>query len=219
MSHDGFVFLVFGLAVAGVIGFVHWLREPARRARAALAAVRAQPIGKVTGGAPAKIIGTARPAGEPLVAPLSGRECVAWHVKVESHGTRNQVRTIIEDRDFCDFVLEDESGRALVKPLTSRFAVESDETYTLGEDAAPELTAFLEKHGEKATFLGVSRGLVFHEGVVAVDEEVAVLGMGRWETDPEPSADRDYRERPRRLVMEDEAELPLTLSDDFRAFR
>ena len=214
------VLVIAGLAVVALLAVARRVRadpSPLRK----LGAVKSRMIRDALDGEPVKVLGVAHAAKEPLVAPLSGRECVAWKVEVEEGGIRDRVTTLIRAKDLCDFVLEDDSGRALVKPLTSELAIDRDQTYSLGSDASPRLEAFLEKHRVDKSVLGFTRNLTLREGVLAVGEEVAVLGMGRWETDPDPRPDDagDYRKAPRRFVMEDDAEVKLTISDDYHAFR
>lgn len=215
------VLVTAGLGVAALLAVARRVRAPDPSPLRKLGAVKSRLIREALDGEPVKVFGVARAAKEPLVAPLSGRECVAWEVKVEEGGIRDRVTTLIRAKDVCDFVLEDDSGRALVKPLTSELAIDRDQTYSLGSDASPRLEAFLEEHRVDKSVLGFTRNLTFREGVLAVGEEVAVLGMGRWEADPDPRPDDagDYRKAPRRFVMEDDAEVKLTISDDYHAFR
>lgn len=216
-----FLFLL-AVAATAVIVLVRWWRDPERRTRSAIRQARRTLIAEVPADLPVKIVGAVRTPKSPLRAPLTGRVCVAYDVHVQMVGN-NRRDTLIRARDFCEFVLEDASGRALVVPFTSAIAIVKDRHSSSGllADATPEQQAFLAAHGEKSVGpLGLNRPLVFQEGILEEGEQVAVVGMGRWEADPEPDAEHTggYRNSARRLRMQDAAWLPLQISDDHRTF-
>ena len=64
-----------------------------------------------------KIIGKAKHVNEPLIAPLSGRLCVYYHVVVEVKGDKRWNK-IINDEKSQDFFIESSSEMAIVKMST-----------------------------------------------------------------------------------------------------
>lgn len=53
---------------------------------------------------------------EPVIAPLSRRECVWWRISVEERGQRDRWHTIAEESSTAIFALVDSTGSVLVDP-------------------------------------------------------------------------------------------------------
>ena len=129
------------------------------------------------------------------------------------HRSKNKGRwrTTIDQRDAVEFAVEDGSGRAIVRALGATLLVDLDHATQsgTGNDATPELEAFLSAHGESSTaLLGFNKSMRYREGVIEPNETVAVVGVARWEDDPGDGAidpDRGgFRDAPRkkRLALE-----------------
>ncbi len=148
-----------------------------------------------------------------VVAPLSGRSCVAFDVHVEQL-KRETWTTASRDRAACEFAVEDATGRALVRMRLSRVHLVNDAT-TQDEVLGPltEATAdYLRARGHEP---GRSlRPIRVSEGILEEGESVLVMGIGRWEHDPDPEGAGSYRERKRRFVLEGDTAFPLQLTDD-----
>lgn len=137
-------------------------------------------------GASGRISGTVVYGGRILKAPLSGRVCSYYHVRVErNRGSRNyQYHTIIEEKKAGDVIIRDGDAYALVQTgkLMESYIV-PDKKFTSGflNDARPAMEAFLQKHGQSSEdFLGMNRDLRYHEGVLEEGEIVSVSGKGLW---------------------------------------
>lgn len=218
-------FVVVAVAVtAGALVFtgLRWYFGPEQKAKRALREARTVPIERASEGRVVKVCGRLRYAGEPLRAPLSGRPCAAWRVEVDEYrrsGKSGHWSNIITEMDGGPLEVEDDTGRARVDALGAQLVILRDAHFTSGtfNDAGPALEAYLARHGHDSTgFLGLNRGLRYKEGVLEEGEEVAVLGLARWEHDPSVDARgaRGYRELPRRLVVDATAEGKLLVSDD-----
>lgn len=79
--------IVFGIlgGVPLVAGPIFWWRQPARRARRALARVPQKRLGAVAEGDRARVLGVARSEGG-LTSPITGRRCIGYRVDVEEWG-------------------------------------------------------------------------------------------------------------------------------------
>ena len=113
-----------GLVVVGalVLAFVAtaanllW-RQPDARIKRQLRKVPSASISTLAEGAFARVVGNAHLAGEPLIAPLSGRPCAYYSVVVEKsdamRGTQYWV-PVISERRAVPFVLGDGTGYVTV---------------------------------------------------------------------------------------------------------
>lgn len=226
----GILFGLFGLAVA-VLGFMaiaNHFSERATTLRAMSAATRTS-IEDAKDGATVRLVGrVAWLAQERLASPLSGRACVAFRVHVETRvrGRKSSYwRTTIDERESVDFVLEDPSGRAIVRARGGKLLIDLDHHRSSGtfHDATPELRGYLAEHGQDSTgLLGLNKPMRYREGVLEVGETVAVVGVARWEDDPDdgaietPGGFRDAVRR-KRLVIEPAADGNLYASDTLEA--
>ena len=173
-------------------------------------------------GSVGRVVGRVQALGPPLSAPLTGRSCVCYDVRVEEyryHAYKGLItwQLVIREVVGQDFAIQDEHGRALVRYDPSwRVALVRDGQLSAGtcEKLAPTMAAYLERHLPGAGAAAPSRKMRFLEGVVEEGERVAVAGRGRIEPDPDPSAASGYRQTSMRLVLEGSERRPLYLSDD-----
>lgn len=215
-----FEFQVFILGVAVVIGALWWL-SPDQRARRAMKAVPQKVIRDVADGERVRIVGEVE-VRETVVAPLSGRSCAYWRVTVlERRGSGKSARwvTIIDEQDGVDFVLRDPTGKALISTELVTATLEKDANSSSGlfSDAPAEIEAFLESRGHTSEGALFNKSMRYREGAVMGGETLCVVGVGRWERDPEEGAraGAGYRdvEQPKRLVLRAPPDGPLLLSD------
>jgi hypothetical protein len=220
------------LALLAGIAFCMWWFSAFQRTLRGLRRAPEVAVANAYDGMIVRIRGTIVAHGETLVAPLSGRACVHYDVHVEervSTGKSSTWRTMFRESDERPFVVEDETGRAIVRGLPLRTAVVVDHHQRSGflSDATPGLLALLARHGRDSTnFLGLNRTIRYREGALEPGEQVAVLGLARWEDDPapdaiDPAAQTAYRgasARKKRLVIEAAGDAVLA-SDDPRALR
>jgi hypothetical protein len=173
----------------------------------AIATGKRRKIAQVRDGEDRVIVGRVASWRTTLNAPLSGEECVHYRIAVEGPTPRTQTSTLLERAQGVEFVVEDDSGRALVSCDDAKVSLHKDSAkltpqvrdYVLALEA-PELE-------------GVSLSeLRILEGCLVPGETVAVRGRCRWEPDPDGAHGGSYREQPRRLRIG----APLFISD--RAF-
>jgi len=222
MGDSFMVFVVLGLILFGAIAFVSYYFSKDAKTRRSLAGAERTTIAGAEEGALVKISGELVLRGDPIESPLSQRPCAAWEVRVEerrSSGKSSHWHTIIQDQHAVDFLVEDDSGRALVRAIVPQMALEQDGHFRSGtfEDAPPALEGFLAEHGHTSTgLLGFNKSMRYREGALEAGERVTVLGVCRWEPDPDPAAAGagGYRKGALRLVVEPPPEGRLLISDD-----
>ncbi len=160
---------------------------------------RKKPINRIQENEYAKIIGKTKHVYEPLKAPLSGRQCVYYHVMVEVKGDKSW-RRIINDEKHQDFFIESNSEMAIVKmsvtkSSTRRFYLVKDYKEKSGfrNDAPEKLEAYLKYHNKKSTgILGINKTIRYTEGVIELNEPIAVKGVAKWNTLKEPIEGYSY---------------------------
>jgi len=193
-----------------------------RRIKRALRRVKPTPIRDAKDGRAVKIVGELVYAGRSIPSPLSQRPCAYYSIVVEEYrgrGTRGgRWREIVREQSGIDFYLRDDSGMALV-----RIAGDGNQLPALVQDrrarTSPilrndaDLERFLTARGRSVEGTFFRKNLRAFEGILEAGERVAVGGLARWMPDPD-AAGGNYRETPKRLVLEASESLPLFLSDD-----
>jgi hypothetical protein len=156
-------------------------------------------------GAVGRIVGVVGPlAGETPIAPLTGRACVAWFVRVSGGDTHVTGDTpVVEAHGAAPFTVRDETGQAIVPGDDLSLLLALDVTDTLGTSrrAPPRVVRFLREHAPARRTIAVDWRLSWEEGILAEGQRVAVVGRGRREADPE-AAGGSYRDAATRLRME-----------------
>ena len=214
-------FVLLAAVLGGVGTRLLYARD--RRIKRALKRVRATPIGEARDGKAVKIVGEVVYAGRSIEAALSGRACAYYSVRVEeyrSHGTRGgHWRQILREDVGIDFYVRDATGVALVRipgGNTGAYPAlvwdrKARTSPILAND--PDLDRFMSARGVSVEGRFFRKNLRGYEGVLEAGERVAVGGLARWMPDPD-AAGGNYRETPKRLVLEASESLPLFLSDD-----
>jgi hypothetical protein len=210
--------LVLGLA--GFVGWAFWHFSENQTIRRQLRTAPTKRIQELRDDELGKVVGRARALDEALMAPLSGRRCVYFVATVEEHrstGKTSYWKTIIRETRGVPFMLEDDSGRALIDATAARVAVDFDGKSNSGtfDDPTPEEKTFLERHGHKGQGWIFNRTLRYREAVIADGEMIAVLGAGTREPDPDAPPAEAYRgDAPTRLRLTSSRTYPLVISDD-----
>jgi len=213
--------LGFLLSAFGALG-IRFAFTRDRRIKRALKNVKPTKIGDAKDGKAVKIVGELVYAGHSIASPLSQRKCAYYSIVVEEYrgrGTRGgHWREIIREEKGIDFYLRDDSGMALVRISGDGHAlpalVQDRRARTspiISND--PDLERFLNERGRSVEGTFFRKNLRAYEGVLEAGERVAVGGLARWMPDPD-AAGGNYRETPKRLVLEASESLPLFLSDD-----
>ncbi|WP_299220910.1 GIDE domain-containing protein [uncultured Aquimarina sp.] len=137
-----------------------------------------------------KIKGKAFPINEPFISPIGKRKCLYYKIQVEekrSNGKSSSWRTIIQEEEFQDFIIESQGDKAIVSTKIPKSAktvyLDQDIEYTSGtwNDAPKFLEQYLQSHGKDSTGLfGFNKSIRYREGVIEIGEKITILGTGNW---------------------------------------
>jgi hypothetical protein len=200
---DFHAIVAVGLCAFGVC-FAFWYFSEAQRVKRALAAAPITAIAELREGTVVRVVGSLRPGPRTLSAPLSGRPCAVFFVRVREHVGKNSTE-IFRESDAVEFSIDDGSGTVLVRPEKFELGLVEDHEERTGawKDASDAVTEYLRSKGQSPeNMLGFNRALQFHEAVLEEGELVAVLATVALEIDPDPTSAGDgYRDRPKRKVL------------------
>jgi hypothetical protein len=197
---------VGALAVlGGVIALRSWL-SPTARARRALRRIPATATRDAADGCMVKLVGTVEPLGEMAVTPVSRRYCLYYLVVVEET-TKKGRQEIWRESNYIDFILRDATGTAIVRMHDAVVATEWRYRW--------RTKPFLKPPPEVESFIGLGKTDFWDapqrrltELALGPVQEIAVRGMARWELDESVN----YRQSPRRLVLESTPGQPLLIA-------
>ncbi len=221
----GAIVLLFAVA-AGFYGAAIYFSQDARLKRTLRDAPR-RDIANVSEREPSKIVGTLAYLGEPLISPLTGRTCAYYEIHVEQYRSDSDNdgywRTIIRESRGQDFMLEDETGHAIINPVGAQLALTIDSHTKSGsfDDPTDRERNYLISHGQEGKGWVFNKEIRYREGILEANESVAVLGRGVREPDPK-GVDQagGYRSAPpMRLRMRRSQNVPLLISDDIGTLR
>lgn len=129
---------------------------------------------------------------QPLKAPLSGRDCVFYHVRVEVKGDKSY-QTIINDFNHQDFYLNSGSEKCKIKSgnkKTSLVYLETDHERKSGwrNDATARMENYLAKHGKssKSWLFKANKTMRYKEAILEPGEDVVVKGIANWKRLDQP---------------------------------
>ncbi len=213
-------YLILGIVVVTCAVGLFFVRDRDRDLEKRLKAFSPSSIADATEGAELRLVGRAEAiAGvEPLVAPFSGRACVAYRILVrEQRGqkTKHWVTLVEEDR-AVDFDVVDATGRARVDSAAVHIALDADAAGLRNAfQQSPRLEEFLaeRKISSGAYTLGKST-MTFKEGVLELGETVTLAGTGSWESDPAQRGEGYRGESGKRLRIRPLSSGKVLASDD-----
>ncbi|AXG68577.1 hypothetical protein KORDIASMS9_00792 [Kordia sp. SMS9] len=136
-----------------------------------------------------KIVGKAKHAGNPLIAPLSKRKCVYYDIIVKEKRGKHW-KNIINDVQFQDFFIQAGTESAVIhlsdrRTEEKRIHLVADHKFRSGflKNANEDVEHYLNEYGKNSTGLfGLNRTIHYTERVIEIDEEIAVMGIGKWTT-------------------------------------
>lgn len=179
------LFIIIAAAVVIGIGVSYFFSKKAIIKRK-LKKANSKSLANFKSGDTAKIVGTVEIIGDPLIAPLSGRECSYYYVHVEEKvksGKSSHWKTRIEEEVPGKFLIKEGEKYALINDSNIKSYIVQDRNYSSGflDDAEEHLERYLNSKGyESEGFLGMNRTLRYKEGVLEEGEQIAVFGTGNW---------------------------------------
>lgn len=182
-----YLFLLFGIGILSVIAITNYYSDKNKIARA-LKKIDAKRIATIKENEYAKVIGKAQILDCSIISPIGRRKCVYYQIKIDKKtGQKNQTwRTIIEKEEYIPFIINADGEKAIIKDIDPKnklvhLAKDVKKRSGTFNDPPPHLEEFLKSYGESSTgFLGFNRGMRYHEGIIEIDEEIAIMGIGHW---------------------------------------
>lgn len=211
-------FIVFLLVILMVIAvWASIVRGPggieAWRVRRRHRRMAPTPIAELPENALGRMVGRVAASEQALRAPLTDRPCVYYMVVVSERRGKRRVTRATERRGVS-FVIADRSGRAIVDSTNAQLASTFDYTERIGwfSCATPEQEALLTRHGLRSKGLIWTRSFRFYEAVIAIGDQVGVIGAGVHEADVAAPVELGYRTAPpTRLRITNSAAAPLSI--------
>lgn len=158
------VALALLLGAGGVLAGWYWRRRVAPR-QTPMYSISEAPEAVVI-----RLVGTVRPRGETLVAPLSGKPCCYYEARATDS---SQITPVAEEFRCVDFALDDGTGLVIIDAGYSEVRLAPDKAHTSWLTAATqEQVRFCEKYGYQGTFLSTQ----FQERRIEVGMTIAVIG-------------------------------------------
>lgn len=208
------------LACAGLALTASQHRAPAESLQRTLRKLPLATTVHATGGEDVRVTGVVEYANgaAPLIAPLTGKRCVAWRVVVDEALT-NKYRRFFHEAKSADFVLRDESGLAHVHGAKLTLSVEGptwENKYDPNNLAEPlphqdELTALFVQRSVDTKILEVGSAR-YSELILEEGARVTVVGRATWSR--APSQTTGYRDVGQRLVVGPRSTGNVLVSDD-----
>lgn len=136
MDNSGFIIPVLFVIGVGALIFVGVYFSTKNKILRELKKARRKNIQSVRENEYVKIVGKAKHAGEPLIAPLSKRKCVYYDVKVKEKRGKHW-RSIINDVQFQDFFIQTGTDNAAIhlnarRGFEKRIHLVADHTFNSG---------------------------------------------------------------------------------------
>lgn len=166
-----------------------------------------------------KVEGNALNVNQPLIAPLSKRECVFYQILIEKKvgsGKNSRWKTVVDEEKIQDFFVEQTGERLLIFPKQNpenyyAYLV-SDKKANSGtfNDPTPEFKSLLDNYGIESTGLfGFNKQLRYRESIIEIGERITVAGYVKWVELEQPVSDYNYS-RVATLVAKDKNKILIT---------
>ncbi len=201
-------FLVIAGIVTSIIGLSTFFSKKYKIKRK-LKGMGRTPIAQFKHGSIGKVVGSVSVYEDILTAPLSGRECVYYQVKVMKKDDDSWT-TVFTNESSVPFILNDGNRKALIHTHQNKkgYLVKDIEMQSgFLRDASQKIEDYLRSQGHSSKgFLGFNKTMKYMEGVIHPGEVVAVMGKGEWEMKPDPDEQM--------LIMKGDESFSLYISDD-----
>ena len=166
----------------GIWGCFYYFSDKAEAARGLQAAPQKR-IGELIEGEFGRISGRIVFGKKVLVAPISGRNCAYYRVKLEEYRNKNQWDELFDIEKFGDIIVFDGSHYALidVSKIKCHVVPDAEASSGLGHNAPKAFEEFLSSRKMKSTnVLHMNKTLRCEEAVIEESRALSVAGKGYW---------------------------------------
>lgn len=116
-----------------------------------------------------------------LYSPLSKKKCVYFHFIVEEERRRSKSTTmtvVIDDKSKNNFLIQDETGEAIIQPENADIYLENDKYTTSGtfNSASPEIENVLKSYGISSKGLIFNKSMTYYEKYIEEDDNLYIIG-------------------------------------------
>ncbi|MDT0557971.1 hypothetical protein RM697_04900 [Ichthyenterobacterium sp. W332] len=209
------------ILIFGSIIFVSYYFSRKQKILRALKSFKAKRITQFRTNELTKTTGKVLHVHEPLKAPFTRRDCVAYHIKIEQHrstGKSSHWKTLVSDYAIQDFFIEQQGEVVMVKPKENpknymSFMV-SDHSANSGtfNDPTPEFKNLLKRYNVNSeTILGFNKRLRYTERILEIGEVITVGGIAKWK---EMNAPMSQYGSTRIATLESSNEQKLVITDE-----
>ena len=213
------IIIISIVSVVAIIIFLIYYFNPKTIILRRLKKLRFSKIGSLQNHHYSKVEGNALNVNQPLIAPLSKRECVFYQILIEkkvNSGKNSHWKTIVDEEKIQDFFVEQTGERLLIfpKPNPKNYYayLVSDKKANSGtfNDPTPEFQSLLDNYGIESTGLfGFNKQLRYRESIIEVGERITVAGYVKWVELEQPVSDYNYS-RVATLVAKDKNKILIT---------
>lgn len=165
-----------------------------------------------------EVSGHAGPVGAPAVAPLAGGVCalaVLTALEQRQRGRDVYWDAVLVETIGAGIAVHDSSGKAVALAGAWHLDLVTLPVHSqVFDDVPAPLEEILARSGRSSRAGFFRRRMRFDEVVIDRGDPLVLVGRGRWEADPDPSAHSqggDYRSLPRRLLLRGTAAEPVTV--------
>ena len=184
--------LIVCLVVTAIIGFILYNLYLSRAAIVTnkLHSIKTKSTNNIRDGDVVKIKGKIIYLGKTLIAPVSGKKCVGYHLYLErnrrsiidGYRTVGNWDDVIEEERYGDIIISIKKQYALIDSKLVKSFISKDKEYTTGIRNLPILvTTLLKNRGHSPTnFYAEYDTITLKEGTLQQGETIVAIGKATW---------------------------------------
>lgn len=219
------IFIALGIII--IVALYKYFNSKKQIVNRAISTREVTPMKDVKSGDYVRIQGEIVASGEVIRAPLTGRKCVYYSVKVVkrmneigagitlSNGRPGSLwSTIVEDEMMADVIIKDGDYYAILDCDQPKAYLVPDRNFESGfmNEAPKVLERYLNKYGHSSTnLIGNNVSTKYEEGVLETGEKVVIKGHAYWVDAKQLKAKFPVEKV---LVIRETEEKPIYISDD-----
>jgi hypothetical protein len=221
-NDDPEVLICMASAMVAVVAIYIFFFAKSAKVKRNMRRILQKNIPEIEDGELVKVAGSVQLLGKRVIAPLSGRECSYWHVKVNARrrGAKgSSASTIINEEEAGDIILKNGQHYILVVAAKLNAFLLRYQHYSSGykNDPTGSLEKYLKKHKETGKDkAGENKEIDYAEAALEAGVDIAVTGTAEWKSASEFKLNLPVNKV---LVIKDWGGNTVYLTDDPRMFK